>query len=62
MLGPLSIRYWWNIEKGQDRAEYVVGFICAVLVVAVALLGDSLLAHVSTLAAALEAWLGSGAV
>jgi hypothetical protein len=62
MMGPLSIRYWWNIDKGQDRAEYVVGLICAVVVVAVALLGDSLFAHVGTLAAALGAWLGSGAV
>jgi hypothetical protein len=62
MLGPLSIRYWWNIEKGQDRAEYVWGFICAVVVVAVALLGDGFFAHVGTLAAAVEAWLGSGVV
>ena len=58
----LSPRYWWNLEKGQDRAEYVVGFICAVVAVAVAVLGDSLFAQVSTLAAAIGAWLGGGAV
>lgn len=62
MLGPLSIRYWWNIEKGQDRAEYVLGLICAAVVLAVALWGDSLFAHVGTLVAAVEAWLGSGVV
>jgi hypothetical protein len=62
MLGPLSIRYWWNIEKGQDRAEYVLGLIGVVVVLAVALLGDSLFARVGALAAAVEAWVGSGAV
>jgi hypothetical protein len=62
MLDPLSVRYWWDLEKGQDRAEYVVGFICAVVVVAVALLGDGFFARLGTLAAAVEAWLASGAV
>jgi hypothetical protein len=62
MINRLSIRYWWNIEKGQDRAEYVVGFICAVVVVVAAVLGDTLFAHVGTLAAAIGAWLGSAAV
>ena len=61
-MGPLSIRYWWNIEKGQDRAEYVLGLIGVVVVLAVALFGGGLFAHVGALAAALEAWLGNGAV
>jgi hypothetical protein len=62
MLNPWRVRYWWNIDKGRDRAEYVVGFLCALVVLAVALLGDSLFAQIDALAAALGAWLSSGAV
>lgn len=58
---PLNIRNRIDYEKGRDRAEYVVGFICAVVVVAVALSGESLFARLDTLAAAIGAWLGSGA-
>ena len=58
---PLIIRYGLDIEEGRDRAEFVLGIICAVVVLAVALLGDSLLVHFGTLAAAVGTWLGSGA-
>ena len=58
----LRLRYSRSVDRGQDRAEYVVGLICAVVVVAVALAGNSLLAHIDTLMTAIGAWLGIGTV
>jgi pilus assembly protein Flp/PilA len=57
-----NIRSRLNPEEGQDLAEYglLLGFIAVVLMVAVALLGDSLLAYFGTLATAVEDWAGGG--
>jgi pilus assembly protein Flp/PilA len=56
----LSIRNWLNGEEGQDLAEYglLLGLIAVVVMIAVALLGDSLLAYFNVLAAAVEGWSG----
>jgi pilus assembly protein Flp/PilA len=59
----LSIRNWLNSEEGQDLAEYglLLGLIAVVVMIAVALLGDSLLAYFNVLAAAVEGWSGGAA-
>jgi hypothetical protein len=51
-----------DIKEGEDRAEYVLGTIGAVVVLAVALLGDSLLGPLGTLVGRVGTWLGGGAV
>ena len=58
----LNIQNWLNTEEGQDLAEYglLLGLIAVVVMIAVALLGDSLLAYFSVLAAAVEGWSGGG--
>jgi pilus assembly protein Flp/PilA len=58
----LTIRSWLNTEEGQDLAEYglLLGLIAVVVMIAVALLGDSLLAYFNVLAAAVEGWSGGG--
>ena len=59
----LKIRDWLNAEAGQDLAEYglLLGFIAVVVMIAVVLLGDSLLAYFNVLATAVEGWSGGSA-
>jgi Flp pilus assembly pilin Flp len=54
----LSVRNWLNNEEGQDLAEYglLLGLIAVVVMIAVALLGESLLAYFSVLATEVAAW------
>jgi Flp pilus assembly pilin Flp len=54
----LSIRSWLNTEEGQDLAEYglLMGFIAVVLVIAVAVVGEGLLAYFEVLGAEVEGW------
>ena len=56
----LSIRNWLNTEEGQDLAEYglLLGFLAVVVMIAVMLLGDSLLGFFDVLASAVEGWAG----
>jgi Flp pilus assembly pilin Flp len=64
MLVPLlNIRNWLNSEEGQDLAEYalLLGLIAVVVMVAVAALGDGLLAYFGSAAAAVMGWSGGGA-
>jgi Flp pilus assembly pilin Flp len=64
MLIPvLNIRNWLNSEEGQDLAEYalLLGLIAVVVMVAVAALGDGLLAYFGSAAAAVMGWSGGGA-
>ena len=63
MILILNIRNWLNTEEGQDLVEYglLLGFIAVVVVVAVAALGESLLAYFGALATAVAAWFGGGA-
>ena len=62
MLPPfLRVRYVQDNEEGRHRAEYVLGIIGAVVVLAVALLGDSLLGPLGTIVATVGTWLGGGA-
>jgi pilus assembly protein Flp/PilA len=58
----LNIRNWLNAEEGQDLAEYglLLGLIAVIVMVAVAVLGESLLALFDRLAAAVAAWSGGG--
>jgi pilus assembly protein Flp/PilA len=58
----LSIRNRLNTEEGQDLAEYglLLGLIAVIVMIAVAALGDSLLALFNRLAAAVAAWSGGG--
>ena len=48
----LSVINWLHNEEGQDLAEYglLLGFLAVVVMIAVALLGDSLLAYFNVLA------------
>ena len=52
----LKIRCRQDIEEGQDRAEYVLGILGAVVVLAVALFGDSFFAPLGTFVAAVATW------
>jgi Flp pilus assembly pilin Flp len=59
MLGLyLETHYWLNREEGQDLAEYgmLLGLIAVIVMVAVAVFGESLLAFFDRLAAAVVAW------
>ena len=58
----LKIRNWVDAEEGQDLAEYglLLGLIAVIVMVAVAALGESLLALFNRLAAAVSAWSGGG--
>jgi Flp pilus assembly pilin Flp len=58
----LSIRNWLRTEEGQDLAEYalLLGLIAVVVMVAVAALGDGLLAYFGSAAAAVMGWSGGG--
>jgi Flp pilus assembly pilin Flp len=57
----LNIRSWLNTEEGQDLAEYglLMGLIAVVVVLAVSLLGASLLAYFGYLGVEVEGWFGS---
>jgi pilus assembly protein Flp/PilA len=54
----LGIRNWLSNEEGQDLAEYglLLGLIAVVVMIAVALLGESLLAYFDVLATAVAGW------
>jgi pilus assembly protein Flp/PilA len=54
----LSVRNWLNNEEGQDLAEYglLLGLIAVVVMIAVALLGESLLAYFDVLDTAVAGW------
>jgi pilus assembly protein Flp/PilA len=58
----LNVRNWLNTEEGQDLAEYglLLGLIAVIVMIAVAALGDSLLALFDRLAAAVASWSGGG--
>ena len=58
----LNICNWLNTEEGQDLAEYglLLGLIAVIVMVAVAALGDSLLALFNRLADAVASWSGGG--
>jgi pilus assembly protein Flp/PilA len=58
----LSIQNWLYAEEGQDLAEYglLLGLIAVVVMIAVAVLGESLLAYFNVLAAAVAGWSGGG--
>ena len=58
----LNICSWLNTEEGQDLAEYglLLGLIAVIVMVAVAALGDSLLALFNRLADAVASWSGGG--
>jgi pilus assembly protein Flp/PilA len=59
----LKVQNWLNTEEGQDLAEYglLLGLIAVVVMIAVGLLGDSLLGYFNVLAASVEGWSGGGA-
>jgi pilus assembly protein Flp/PilA len=58
----LSIRNWLNAEEGQDLAEYglLLGLIAVVVMIAVVVLGESLLGYFDVLAASVDGWSGGG--
>jgi Flp pilus assembly pilin Flp len=57
-----NIRNCLNSEEGQDLAEYalLLGLIAVVVMVAVAALGDGLLAYFGSASAAVMGWSGGG--
>jgi pilus assembly protein Flp/PilA len=59
----LSMQNWLNAEEGQDLAEYglLLGLIAVVVMIAVVLLGESLLVYFNVLAASVDGWSGGGA-
>jgi Flp pilus assembly pilin Flp len=63
MFSFLNIRNCLNSEEGQDLAEYalLLGLIALVVMIAVAALGDGLLAYFGSAAAAVMGWSGGGA-
>jgi pilus assembly protein Flp/PilA len=58
----LHVFNWLNSEEGQDLAEYglLLGLIAVIVMIAVAALGNSLLAYFDTLSAAVGSWSGGG--
>jgi pilus assembly protein Flp/PilA len=58
----LYVFNWLNSEEGQDLAEYglLLGLIAVIVMIAVAALGNSLLAYFNRIAAAVAAWSGGG--
>ena len=58
----LYIRNWLNAEDGQDLAEYglLLGLIAVIVMVAVAVLGEGLLALFNSLAESVASWSGGG--
>jgi pilus assembly protein Flp/PilA len=58
----LKMRNWLNTEEGQDLAEYglLLGLIAVIVMIAVAALGDSLLALFGRLADAVSSWSRGG--
>jgi Flp pilus assembly pilin Flp len=56
----LNIINWLNSDEGQDLAEYalLLGLIAVVVMGAVMILGNSLLAFFTGLAASVTAWAG----
>jgi hypothetical protein len=59
----LNIRNWLDTEEGHGLAGYgsLLGFIAAVLMLALALLGGFFLAYLGTAGTAGMAWSGGGA-
>ena len=62
LILSLNILNWLNSEEGQDLAEYglLLGLIAVIVMIAVAALGNSLLAYFNRIAAAVAAWSGGG--
>lgn len=62
MLLYLYVFNWLKSEEGQDLAEYglLLGLIAVIVMIAVAALGDSLLAYFTSIAASVSAWSGGG--
>ena len=62
MILNLHVFNWLNGEEGQDLAEYglLLGLIAVIVMIAVAALGDSLLALFDRLAVAVGSWSGGG--
>jgi pilus assembly protein Flp/PilA len=58
----LYVSSWLDSEEGQDLAEYglLLGLIAVIVMIAVAALGNSLLAYFNRIAAAVAAWSGGG--
>ena len=58
----LNIRNWLNTEEGQTLAKHgtLLGFIAAVLMLALALLGGYFLAYLGTTGTAVAGWSGGG--
>jgi pilus assembly protein Flp/PilA len=58
----LYVSSWLDREEGQDLAEYglLLGLIAVIVMIAVAALGNSLLAYFNRIAAAVAAWSGGG--
>ena len=62
MILYLYVSSWLDSEEGQDLAEYglLLGLIAVIVMIAVAALGNSLLAYFNRIAAAVAAWSGGG--